>query len=252
MNVRPQDHQDWRQWWQQLRNFYSLHRVIAITVPILVVCVLGSSLYVWAATQPPRINRPSPVVGSPTPVASLSVTTASPTSTNTPVLRASPSPQRAQPIVAAVLGGTPAAFAAKYGAPIDGGSSYQFVVNGITIQAILLLQTGTDGQLHAYTMQIHPPGSSTVWSAAQATAIYQTLVPPDAVLVRTIQTSSGPGWVYHSDAFAATFPASMFTTVGANPPVTPGGFAVQCFPPAPGAQGIYKCYLGISALLASP
>ena len=174
------------------------------------------------------------LVPSPIPThtfATLPTATAIPTATPLPPAR---------PIQGAVFGGMQPAFVSKFGAPSDpSGPSWEITLNGRTADLDLAFISGNDGKQHVETMDVDPPPGDT-WDATTAQAMFQVFLPPDATHVKDTTTSQGVDHVYHSNALAATFPASEFVDSN-NQPVPPGTFDVQCSSLQPDGSGIGLC-----------
>lgn len=159
---------------------------------------------------------------------------------------ASSSSGGAQEISGAWLGGTKAAFDARYGtAQTANNLLYVYSVTGSAPERIgLALAKGADGQGHVSAIGVTPP-TAAPWDAATAQARYAPLLPTDATHVKDQQVSHDGTpvtvGIYHSAALAATFPAAAFIDQQ-HQPVDPGTFFVQCIP-AQGGAGTGACIL---------
>lgn len=137
-----------------------------------------------------------------------------------------------------MLGGTQAAFIAKYGQPTSGSDAsvgrLQFQrfpnsnIDFLIVQLDIFDGSTVSDRAYSITAQ-HPPNQP--WSLSQAQNICRGLTPSDAHFVKTvlITTPSGTEGVdeqYTSAALASIFPASAF--VGpTQEPVTPGSFDIH-------------------------
>jgi hypothetical protein len=138
---------------------------------------------------------------------------------------------------AAVLGGTAAAFSARYGQPNAhsdpaagelhfqryGDSQTDFLV----VQLDLFDGTALAQQVYSVTAQAPPQQP---WNLSMAQTTCQAFAPADATTIKVIPISSTQGIVgvdalYRSPTLARTFPASRFSDAVGNP-VTPGTFDV--------------------------
>jgi hypothetical protein len=135
-------------------------------------------------------------------------------------------PTQPHVITDATLGGTIAAFQAKYGTPQADGSgstrAWKITIQGIPalISVTPANDAASDGQDHIIAIHIGPDGST--WNQSTADEVIQTFLPADATYQKDQEVPGvGTAQVYLSPDLGATFPASDFVDPQGHP-VTPG------------------------------
>lgn len=142
-------------------------------------------------------------------------------------------------ISGATIGGTQAAFTARYGSPDVqyGIPAYTTTIGPAAVEIRLSdLTAASDGQPRVDLFTIADPDGN-AWTTATSAAVVAQFFPPDARHVRDDQTPDvGTLHVEQSADLAATFPASAFTNTGQGGGLEPPGtFSYTC--DAPGDIG---------------
>ena len=132
----------------------------------------------------------------------------------------------------ATLGGTEAAFTAKYGQPTFSNNQirhYQTTLDGVGVLIVVELSTDGKGSPRAYFLHIVSPDSQVTWDANTAETIAKLFLPSDAQFTQSLTVPGfGVEQVYTSALLAASFPASDFTDATTNAIVAAGTFYYAC------------------------
>jgi hypothetical protein len=128
---------------------------------------------------------------------------------------------------APTLGGSEAAFTAKFGQPEP---QYIYTFRTQTAERVILylglLHLFTTGQIRVQTIVVQRSHQDE-WDAATARAIYQPFFPPDAQLIRDEVSPNGTHHLYKSLLLANTFPPGAFVDTHGKQ-LAPGTFDVLC------------------------
>jgi hypothetical protein len=125
-----------------------------------------------------------------------------------------------------VLGGTPEAFTATYGAPVGLDRAYEYTRSTGTGVFLWINVTVVPAGERVAQLFIQPTDKQP-WDASTEEALYTAYFPPDAVHVRDIDDASGTHHVYKSAALAATLPPLSFRDSHGNA-LDPGTFDAVC------------------------
>jgi hypothetical protein len=149
--------------------------------------------------------------------------TAQPTMTNTPSGPAK--------VNGPYLGGTESNFQAAFGAPTLNASQtrhYDATLDGT--QVLVIAQVGAGGVTDRMRfLRIAPADQGVTWPAGTGESLVKKFLPPDAKYQKDKQSPDvGTEHVYLSQLLAASFPASVFTDIDTDAPLTPGTFDYYC------------------------
>jgi hypothetical protein len=168
--------------------------------------------------------------------------------TATPTAQPTATPTWPHLVDGAELGGTQAAFTARYGAPTSSSPTVQYSYTdptGVTVAVCLCaFGPGTDHEPRVAILSLTPAlAAGTPWSDAYAAQLVAPFLPPDARHVGDITDPNlGRLHRYRSADLAGTFPAADFPGPLAGRLMPPGTLGVACDDPA--QPGVCTLVLG--------